>query len=188
MHKHRRTHSDEESMSQEQAQQLEASDVEALRDALKQEEAKAEEYLKNWQRTQADFINYKKRTEQQQGETAKFANSMLILNILPVLDDFERAIDNVSTKMAGLTWVEGMNLIYRKLQGVLEASGLTKIEAAGEDFDPNLHEALMTVEGEEGKVIEEVQKGYKLHDRVIRPSLVKVGKSGEQPRGEAQTT
>jgi molecular chaperone GrpE len=168
-----------EAMNQsEQVGELE--DVESLKEALSEEKAKAEEYLANWQRAQADFINYKRRIEQERGETAKFANAMLILNLLPVLDDLERALESVSVKLAGLTWVDGIALVYRKLQAILEGHGLNEIKALGEPFDPNLHEAVLFGEGEEGVVIEELQKGYKLHDRVIRPTMVKVGRGKEE--------
>lgn len=165
----------------------ELEDVESLKNALAQEKAKGEDYLANWQRAQADFVNYKRRVEQERNETTKFANAMLVLNLLPVLDDLERALENVSTKLAGFTWVEGIRLIYRKLQAVLEGHGLTEIKALGQPFDPNLHEAVLYGEGEEGIVIEELQKGYKLHERVLRPTMVKVGGSKEEKKetGEA---
>jgi molecular chaperone GrpE len=161
----------------------ELEDVESLKKALGEEKAKAEDYLANWQRAQADFINYKRRVEQERNETVKFANAALILDLLPVLDDLERALDNITSKLAGLTWVDGIGLIYRKLQAILEVHGLTEIEALGQPFDPNLHEAVLYAEGEEGKVVEELQKGYKLHDRVLRPTMVKVGK-GKVEEGE----
>ena len=161
----------------------ELEDVESLKKVLAEEKAKAEDYLNNWQRSQADFINYKKRIEQERNEMVKLANATLTLNLLPVLDDLERALDNVTPKLAGFTWVDGIGLIYRKLQAILEAHGLTEIKALGQPFDPNLHEAVLYGDGEEGKVIEELQKGYKLHDRVLRPSMVKVGK-GKEEEGE----
>jgi len=160
-------------------------DAESLKALIAEEREKAEKYLASWQRAQADFVNFKRRAEQEREETAKFANAMLILNLLPVVDDLERALDSVSTKLAGLTWVDGIRLIYRKLRAVLEAQGLTEIETEGKEFDPNLHEAVMYGEGEEGKVVEELQKGYKLHDRVIRPSMVKVGKAKAEAEAEA---
>jgi len=160
----------------------ELEDVESLINALAKEKAKGEDYLANWQRAQADFANYKRRVEQERNETTKFANAMLVLNLLPVLDDLERALENVSTKLAGLTWVEGIRLIYRKLQAVLQGHGLTEIKALGQPFDPNFHEAVLYGEGEEGIVIEELQKGYKLHERVLRPTMVKVGGSKEETK------
>jgi len=161
----------------------ELEDVESLNKALAEEKAKAENYLANWQRAQADFINYKRRIEQERNETVKFANATLALDLLPVLDDLERALDNITPKLAGLTWVDGIGLIYRKLQAILELHGLTEIQALGQPFDPNLHEAVLYGEGEEGKVVEELQKGYKLHDRVLRPTMVEVGK-GKVEEGE----
>ena len=159
-------------------------DIESLRKALEEEKAKAEKYLANWQRAEADFINYKKRGEQEREEAARFANAVLILNLLPMLDDFERAFDSLSARLTELTWVDGIRLIYRKLRATLEAQGLSEIKAVGEVFDPAVHEAVTEGEGEEGKVVEELQKGYKLGDRVIRPALVVVGKGKEEKREE----
>ncbi|MDP2727582.1 MAG: nucleotide exchange factor GrpE [Dehalococcoidia bacterium] len=153
-----------------------AVDVESLKKQLEQEKEKAESYLANWQRAQADFINYKRRIEQEKGDLTRFSNAMLILNLLPVLDDMERALATVPTAFAGLTWLDGLRLIYRKLLAILESQGLQPIEAEGKDFDPNLHEAVMHTEGEDGKVLQELQRGYKLHDRVVRPAMVTVGK------------
>lgn len=156
-------------------------DVESLKTALAAERARAESYLGGWQRAQADFINYKRRAENEKSESTKFANAMLILNLLPVLDDFQRALASVSASLAGLNWVEGVQLIYRKLETILESQGLTQIKAVGEKFDPHFHEAVIYKDGEEGTVIEELQRGYGLHDRVIRPALVVVGKGREKP-------
>lgn len=161
-------------------------DVESLKRALAEEKAKADDYLAGWQRTQADFQNYRRRVEDERGEMVKFANSLLILNLLPVLDDLERALENVSEKLAGLTWVDGIRLIQRKLQAILEGHGVTEIKALGQPFDPNLHQAVLYGDGEEGLVIEELQKGYMLHDRVLRPTMVKVGKSSEEKEEVAE--
>ena len=174
----------EEERGEEQPVQEE--DIESVRRALAEERDKAERYLANWQRAQADFINFKKRSEQEKAETTKFANAMLMMNLLPILDDFERALDNVSDKLAGFTWIDGIKLIHRKLQLVLESHGLFQIEALGQDFDPALHEAVLREEGEEGKVIDELQKGYKLHERVLRPAIVQVGKGKEEKEEQVQ--
>lgn len=155
---------------------VESGDLESLTKALEEEKAKAERYMASWQRSQADFINYKRRTEQERGDIVRLANANLIFNLLPVLDDMERALDSISDKLAGFTWVDGIVIIYRKLKAILEASGVSEIKAAGKQFDPALHEAVVHVEGEEGKVIEVLQKGYLLNDRVLRPAMVKVGK------------
>ena len=147
---------------------------------LEEEKKKAETYLANWQRAAADFQNYTRRTDQEREELGRLANAALVINILPILDDLERALTSVDTRLAGLTWIDGIRLIYRKFQAVLEASGVREIKAEGEDFDPRYHEAVMYGEGEEGKVISEVQKGYMLGDRVIRPSAVVIGRGQKE--------
>ena len=166
--------------SQARQESAEVQDLESLKKSLAEEKARAESYLVHWQRTQADFLNLKRRNDQEKEESLKFANAMLILNLLPILDDLERAFGCVSAHLAGLTWIDGIRLIQRKLQAVLEAQDLQEIKATGQPFDPHLHEAVMQAEGEEGVVLEELQRGYKLHDRVIRPALVVVGK-GKEP-------
>jgi molecular chaperone GrpE len=157
----------------------EPTDVEGLQARLEEEKSKAQDYLASWQRAAADYQNFKRRVEQEREETARLANAALIINILPLLDDLERALQTVDTHLAGLTWVDGIRLIYRKFQAVLEAAGLTEIKAEGETFDPAVHEAVMFGEGEEGKVVSELQRGYKLGNRVIRPAMVVVGKAKE---------
>jgi molecular chaperone GrpE len=163
-----------------------AEDIETLQQALAEEQEKAEKYLANWQRSQADFENYKRRSEQVKGELIEFASSALISNLLPILDDLERAFASVPVELDESNWTEGIKLIYNKFKTTLETQGLTEIEARGEPFDPRLHEAVMQQEGKEGMVIEEIQKGYKFKEKVIRPSLVTVG-NGRKRRRE-QTT
>ncbi|TMB64725.1 MAG: nucleotide exchange factor GrpE, partial [Chloroflexi bacterium] len=106
-----------------------------------------------------------------------------IINLLPVLDDFERAFASLDSHLAGLSWFDGMLLIYRKLRQLLENAGVKPIETEGQAFDPRFHEAVAHVEGEEGKVVSEVQRGYKLHDRVLRPAMVVVGKGRQHEQG-----
>ena len=149
-----------------------------LEQALTEEKERAQGYLANWQRAQADFINYRRRSEQEKEELGQFARSALILNLLPALDDLERALASIPADIAQHSWVEGIRLIGRKLRGILETEGLSAIQAVGEPFDPRVHEAIRQEKGEEGIVLEEAQKGYKFRDRVIRPSKVVVG-SGE---------
>ncbi len=142
----------------------------------------ANKYMANWQRAEADFQNYKKRTEQERDELRRFGNVSLIINLLPVIDDFERAFASLDSHLAGLSWFDGIYLIYRKLSQLLENAGVRPIESEGQPFDPRYHEAVAHVEGEEGKVLSEVQRGYKLHDRVLRPAMVVVGKGkAEEP-------
>lgn len=150
--------------------------VKTIEEQLEEEKAKAERYLNNWRRAEADFDNYKKRIEQDRADSSKYANVQVIMSLLPVLDDFERALSNIPKEVARQGWVEGIQLIYRKLKGLLNQWNVKEIKALGETFNPAVHEAVMQTEGEEGKVVTEIQKGYKMHDRVIRPSLVAVGK------------
>jgi molecular chaperone GrpE len=158
--------------------------VEGLRQPSAEEElAKAQEdankYLDNWRRAEADLQNYKRRAEQERDESRRFSHASLIINLLPILDDFERAFGSLDARLAGLTWLDGMRLIYRKLGALLENAGVRPIEAEGQTFDPRYHEAVAHADGEEGKVISEVQRGYKLHDRVLRPAMVVVGKGSD---------
>jgi len=141
--------------------------------------AKAQEYLESWQRAQADYANFKKRLEMDKNEAVKYANASLIQRLLPVLDDFERAVAHVPPSMADDPWVGGINGIARKLATALESAGLSPIKAQGEIFDPSFHEAAGCAPGKEGTVVHELQKGYMLNERVLRPSRVMVG-AGEE--------
>jgi len=154
---------------------VDSEDAASLKKALADEEEKAEKYLANWQRAQADFINYKRRTEQERGDIVKLANAGLILNLLSVVDDMERALDHVSGNVAGSKWIDGIILIYRKFMAILEANGVSEMKALGGEFDPSFHEAAGHLEGEEGKVVAVLQKGYMLNDKVLRPAKVMVG-------------
>jgi molecular chaperone GrpE len=158
----------------------EEESVEALKQELAKEKERAEANLASWQRSAADFQNYKRRVEQEREEVARLANAALIINLLPLMDDLERALDSVDSRLAGMTWLDGLRLIHRKFQALLEMNGVTEIEADGQDFDPNIHEAVTFGEGEENKVISVVQKGYRLGGRVLRPALVVVGKKQQE--------
>ena len=159
-------------------------DIEALQQALAEEKEKAEANLAGWQRAQADFMNYKRRSEQEKSDIGKFANTELLCCVLPVLDDLERAFAHLPAELEDTEWADAIRLIARKLRSSLEAQGLSPIEAVGKPFDPNFHEAMREDKGKEGIVIEEVDRGYTLHDRVIRPSKVVVG-NGEEAEKEA---
>jgi molecular chaperone GrpE len=129
-------------------------------------------------RAAADFENFRRRMQREKEETAVYANQKLLLNLLPVLDNLERAL--ATTAVAGDEKLrQGVELTARSFRDTLAKEGLTPVEAVGQIFDPNLHEAVMTVEAadkEDGTIIAEFQKGYKLGDRVIRPSMVQVVK------------
>lgn len=148
-----------------------------VEDQLAAAQAEAADLRDRWMRTQAEFANARKRMEKQRTLTYQNATADLAGKILPVLDDFERAIENVPAEISEHSWFEGIDLVQRKLLTILENFDLTLIEAVGQPFDPNLHEAIHqepSDEFESGVVIRELQKGYKLGDRVIRPSLVSV--------------
>jgi molecular chaperone GrpE len=166
-----------ENMTQEQG---------TLEEQLSREKERAESYYASWQRAAADYQNFKRRVDQERSEFAQLANAALIINLLPIIDDLERALENVDAHLAGLTWLDGVRLIHRKFQGLLEMNGVAEIPAHGQDFDPNVHEAVMYAEGEAGKVLNVAQKGYTLGGRVLRPAMVVVG--GKQSGGgeEAQ--
>lgn len=147
-------------------------------------EQEAEEFRNKWMRAAADFQNLKRRSDQERQDLLRYGNASLIINILPAIDDLERALGNVDAGLAGLTWVEGIAHIYRKFKQTMESAGVTEIQTEGETFDPNVHEAIQYAPGDEGRVISEVQKGYKLGDRVIRPAMVVVGKGADMAAGE----
>jgi molecular chaperone GrpE len=150
-----------------------------LEEQLAEAQAEAARNLEGWQRTQAEFANARKRLERQRAEAYSNANADLATRLLPVVDDFERALDNAPAGVGveDNGWVSGVELVYRKLHSILESMGVIRIEAVGQQFDPNLHEALgqeASGQYESGIVTREMQKGYRLGDRVIRPSLVYV--------------
>lgn len=149
---------------------------------LAAEKEKAETYYKNWQRSAADFVNYKRRIEQERGESVRFASAALVINLLPVYDDLDRAVSTVDASLAGLNWVQGVMAIHKKFGLLLQAMGVTSVTAEGEQFDPTIHEAISSQPGPEGKVLHVVQKGYALSDKVIRPAMVIVGDGSESTK------
>lgn len=177
----------EEPAPEERALQttVEEVTVESLRQELEAALTEKEDQLRAWQRTQADFANYRRRVEQERAELVKNAEASLIQDLLPVVDDLERALSHLPPELVGLTWVQGIAFIERKVAAVLDLHGVKSIEALGKEFDPLEHEALLR-DGEPDKatiVTAELQKGYRLHDRVIRPTLVKVGPPAENTDG-----
>ena len=127
------------------------------------------DYLAGWQRAKADLINYKKEQEQKNSDIFKFANEIIIGEILPVLDSFEEAMKHDKN--------EGIKQLCNQLKGILKNNGIEEIEAVGEKFNPEFHESVGEIKkGKTGFVVEEVQKGYKLNNKVIRPSRVKISK------------
>lgn len=152
-------------------------ELEAVKKQLEETQASAAEYLDGWQRSQAEFSNYKKRLEREQISTAQLMRGAIISRFLPVMDDLQRALSNRPADESSQSWVGGIELIQRKLQAILDAEGVTRIEAEGKPFDPNFHEAIShePSEGHEsGQIIEVVQQGYMLGERVIRHAMVRV--------------
>lgn len=145
---------------------------------FKEEQARADDYFAKWQRAAADLANMRRRHEQERQEYLKQASAMLIAELLPVLDSFDRALASMPPELRELTWIDGIVLVERQLRLVLERAGLTPIVAEGQPFNPTEHEALLHEDSDkpENTVIGELQKGYKLYDRVLRPALVKVAK------------
>ena len=159
-------------------------DAKELKEELSEEKEKAEKYLANWQRCQADFINYKKWAEQNKNEIIKFANANLIKEILPLLDDLSVAFNNLPQNVEDEQWIDGIKLIYNKLLTVMKSQEVEEIEAIGKPFDPNFHTAIMCKEGEDGIILEELHKGYTYKNTVLRPSMVIVGKSTIEEKEE----
>ncbi|WP_342552125.1 nucleotide exchange factor GrpE [Paenibacillus sp. FSL R7-0652] len=137
----------------------------------------AEENQQRFVRAQADFDNFRRRTQKEKEELAKYASMKLVTELVPVLDNFERAMATVPEGTETESFAKGIQMILRQLETVLTNEGLTPMEAVGQPFNPEFHQAIMQVESEEheeGIVVEEVQKGYMLKDKVLRPAMVKV--------------
>ena len=167
----------EDTLSQEE---LEASEEagkspEAAQDAEDKAASKDEEELNTrYLRLAADFQNYKKRVEKEKGDIYSYANEKIVVELLDVIDNFERALEHSGENES---FSEGMNMIFKQFKGVLEKSGVEEMNAIGEPFDPNFHHAVLTensVEHESGNVTQVLQKGYLLNKKVIRPAMVKV--------------
>ena len=166
-----------ETIDMEEEVESAQAEPEPEEDEAPEEESKtapAEEDSARYMRLMADFQNYKKRVEKEKSDIYSYANEKLVVQLLDVLDNFERGL---AGECADAGYAEGMELIFKQLVGVLEKAGLEEIKALGEDFDPNFHNAVMTEDNpefESGKVSGVMQKGYTLNSKVIRPSMVKV--------------
>lgn len=151
-----------------------SAEIEAMQKQLEEAQAKAAENLDGWQRSQAEFINYKNRVQRDREMDYASMKGDIIKKVLPVLDDLERSLAH---RPEGDSWANGMELIARKFQNILEAEGVKRIDAVGEPFDPNFHEAISSEPSddvESGHVIDVVQNGYMLGEKIIRPAMVRV--------------
>ncbi|HEY0456399.1 MAG TPA: nucleotide exchange factor GrpE [Verrucomicrobiae bacterium] len=149
---------------------------------LKADAAKAREHWEQLLRTAADFENYKKRANRERLDATRFANESLLLKLLPVLDNFEKALEAAASPQGASvqSLQTGVNMIYQQLKSTLLDTGLEEIDATNQKFDPNLHEALSEQESSQvpdGQVLQQVRKGYKLRDRLLRPAGVIVAKA-----------
>lgn len=153
----------------DQATQTVDPELQAARD-------EAQARFAQYQRLAADFENFKRRSRQDLADRTQYANEELVRKLLPILDNFKRALDHAPQDIDP-QWFEGIKLVARQFEETLEAQGLSAIPAVGQPFDPAQHEAIAreeTDEHEEGTVVEEMRPGYRLHNRVLRPTLVKV--------------
>lgn len=142
---------------------------------IEEKDAAIKELTKQYQRLQADFENFRRRSRQEKEELSTVVAEGIVLEILPVVDNFERALASDAEDISSVR--SGVELIFRQMKASLEKLGVTTIEAVGKSFDPSEHQAVMRVEdaeAEDGTITEELQKGYKVKSRVIRPSMVKV--------------
>jgi len=152
--------------------------AEELQQRLQQLEQESASFKDQYMRSAADLRNYKRRVEQERGDLIRNAGANILMKMLPILDDLDLAMAHVPEEVATSQWFNGVKLVQTKLQTVLEGEGVRQIQALGQRFDPNFHEAVMHEDAgpeQAGKVTAELRRGYTLHDRVIRPTMVKVG-------------
>ncbi len=152
--------------------------MEKIERSLEAAKKEAEENLAGWQRAKADFLNFKKGQEKSLADFRKYAGEDLILKLLPTIDSFDLATRHLPEELKDSDWVRGVLCIKGMFENFLREAGVSEIKALGEDFDPTMHEAVGEEESDEeaGTVVEEVQKGYKMDDKVIRVAKVKIAK------------
>ena len=175
---HHRTRAEERAAEIDISPSKLLADIDTLRDELEAARREADEFRSALQRERAEFLNYKRRTAEEREATLGLAAEALIGKVLAVADDFDLAIDNRPDELAADPWADGIAAIDRKLRALLESEGVRPIDAApGRSFDPREHEAIANVAGtgrREGEIVDEVRRGYRLRDRVLRPALVAV--------------
>ncbi|MBQ1329919.1 MAG: nucleotide exchange factor GrpE [Mogibacterium sp.] len=167
----------EEEVPEETAGEEKAGEAEATEKAAADEKAAAEAESERYMRLMAEFQNYKRRAAKEKTDTLQYANEKIVGDLLPVIDNFERALATETDDLEG--YAKGMQLIFEQFKKALENAGLEEIKAMDEEFDPNVHNAVMTdniEDKDDGKITKVLQKGYKLRDKVVRPSMVAVNK------------
>jgi molecular chaperone GrpE len=162
---------------------------------LEKEREKATDYMQRWQRAQADLANYKRRAEQEREQERKYSAAPLLLELLKMQDNFQRAFETLPVELREFSWVQGVALNFIHLDGLLRLHGVTPIETKlGQPFDPAVHEAVTHEETDaypDGAITAEYQRGYMLHERVLRPALVRVARpksAGTIAQEEQQAT
>jgi molecular chaperone GrpE len=161
--------------------------METLRAELDAAQAQAAEHLASLQRTAADFANYRRRTAEDRDREMGLASEQLLRKLLAVADDFDRALEAMPDALQGIGWIEGIVLLDRKLRQLLESEGVTPIEALGRPFDPREHEAIASWPAPgrpDGEVVAEIQRGYRIRDRVLRPAMVAIAGGGTNAPGD----
>jgi molecular chaperone GrpE len=156
--------------------------IDRLLAELEAARALAAEHLASLQRTAADFANFKRRTAEDRERELGLASESLLRKVLAVADDFDRAHEAMPAELKGEGWIEGIVLVDRKLRALLESEGVTPIESVGRPFDPREHEAIASIPGTgrpDGEVVAEIQRGYRVRDRVLRPAMVTVASGGD---------
>ena len=174
--------------AQSQAAESQADDAPSVEAQLEQAQAKAAAYLDLAQRTQAELVNYKRRTTQELEQKIRDANGSLLTQLLPVIDDVQRALANVPSELVEHSWAKGVGMIGQKLDGILQRQGLEQIGGEGDRFDPHIHEAVAYEEHpvyDEGQVASVYRVGYRLNDRVLRPAQVVVARGSSRPPASA---
>jgi molecular chaperone GrpE len=160
-----------------------------LRQELDKARTQEAEYLDGWQRARAELSNARKRFQREQEQAYGNAKADVLIRLLPIVDDLERAFETLPGNLSSLTWTEGLRLVQHKFQVLLEQEGVVPIEAAGQEFDPFLHQAVTHEQSDEvpaGHVIGELQKGYRVSDRVLRPSVVRVSAGAPEQEPEVE--
>jgi molecular chaperone GrpE len=158
------------------------SEVDRLSAELARAEQEAADAKAGWQRAAADLANYRRRTEQERAERLGLASEVLLIKVLGVADDLDLAIEHVPAEAQGSAWVAGITAIDRKLRAVLESEGVTPMVTEGQPFDPREHEAVSyedATDVPDGTILRELQRGYKVRDRVLRPALVAVARNDQ---------
>ncbi|HLA16396.1 MAG TPA: nucleotide exchange factor GrpE [Candidatus Limnocylindrales bacterium] len=161
-----------------------AAEIARLEAELAEVKRQGEEYLAGLQRERAEFINYKRRTTEEREATLGLASESLLRKVLVLADDFDRAIEARPVELTDSAWVDGIAAIDRKLRMLLESEGVTPIDSSpGTRFDPRDHEAVVNIPGTEradGEIVEEIIRGYRLRDRVLRPAIVAIAGGDEE--------